>query len=73
MPWAIHEGDVSDQQEGGLAAGSGALGGVFLARAEGLEALWSWAGGALVELGIGIAQLNCDVTEALFVVAHSLK
>lgn len=63
---------MTNEEELGLAARSCTLGAVFLLRAERLEAFGCLASGALVQLGISVTELNCDVSEALFVVAHSL-
>ena len=72
MAWAIDEGDVSNQQQGGIAPRSGALRAVFLLRAEGLVTLRRLASRAFIKLRVGITELDCDVSESLFVVTHSL-
>ena len=70
---AIDERDVSDQEELRLTPGRGALGAVFLVRAEGLEALRGLARRALVELGVRVTKLDGNVPKALLVVAHRLR
>ena len=72
MSWAIDEGNVSDEEKGRIAAWGGALGRVLLLGAKRLEALGRGTSGALVQLGVRIAELDGDVSEAFFVVTHSL-
>jgi hypothetical protein len=50
-----------------------AFGIILLGRAIRLEALWRWALGALVELGIGVSKLDGDVSDLLLLMSHSLQ
>ena len=72
MPWAIDEGDMSDQLQDGIAADGSALGVVFHLWAEGLEALRWGASWAFVKLGVCITQLDGDVSETFFVMTNGL-
>lgn len=63
---------MSDQLESGIAIWSGTLNDIRLARAERLEASGSWTVGTLVQLGVGITQLNGNVSVPFLVMTDSV-
>jgi hypothetical protein len=71
VTWTVHETNVSQEEEGGLAMF--AEGVVLLAAFVGLEALGRGALGAAVEFGVGVTQFDGDLTDLLLVVANCLK
>lgn len=72
MTWTIYKGDMSEELKYGLTAWGGTLGVISHFRTKRFEALGRFAGGAFKELSVGIAQLDCDVTESLFVMSNCL-
>ena len=67
---AIYEGDVPEQLH--LGAAGGAECSVLLVRGIGVEAVWSGTLDALVELGICVTQLDCDVPDLLLEMLDSV-
>lgn len=65
VAWTVAEGDMSLQDQGGLAALVIALGVVLLVTGVGLEAIRCGTGGALEDLGVGVAESDGDVTDSL--------
>ena len=63
MTWTIDEGDVTGQNERRVAFG--AIGRIGLVRAERFEAVGWLATDALVELGVGVAELDRDIPQLL--------
>ena len=70
MTRAVDEGNVSLEFEG-LLAGV-ATHHIRMTAAEGLVAFWGWTLRTLVDLGIGVAQLNGDGSNLLFFVLDSV-
>ena len=70
MTWAVNEGNVADKDEVNITLLTGDY--VWLGRVKGLEAVRRWAGRALVKLGIGVAQLNRDVSQLFTEETHCL-
>ena len=63
MTWAIDERNVSLKHERRAALATVYL--IGFLRVKGLEAVGCLAAWALVELGIGVTKLDCDVTQFL--------
>ena len=71
MTWAINERDVSLEHKWSAALATVNLIG-FLG-VEGLVTVWCLTAGALVELGVGVTELDCDVTQFLTEQANGLQ
>ena len=63
MTWTIDEGDVTSQNERRVA--EVAIGRIGLVRAERFEAVGRLTVDALVELGVGVAELDRDIPQFL--------
>jgi len=70
MAGAVYEGDVADELQRGARVLADRV--VLLGAAVCAVALGPGAHGALVDLGVGITQLDCDVTFQLVLEAHRL-
>jgi hypothetical protein len=70
VPRAVHEGDVPNERHAGPAVLT--RGGVFFAGAVRAVARGALASGALVDLCVGVAQLDGDVALELVLEAHGL-
>ena len=70
MTWAIDKRDVSHQEELRLAELAFSI--ILLVGAIRLVGLWSWAFGALVQLGVGISELDGDVSDFFLLMSYGL-
>lgn len=70
MTGAVDKRDVSHQEK--LLLANRALKIILLLRSVRVETLGSWAPKTFIKLGISITQLNCDVSDLLFLVFNSI-